>query len=205
MASASSGSARRRRAGRTAWLVVAAVLAVACNGGEEPVVIDWDLSSSHTAGEVDPGEDPASEDYNFEPVASVRLALPGGEVFEAGEGDVHDVTVARAGEVVEEILVDYAPRSAEEAHELAVALAGEWGTPREQLDGWLADARAARDGGDEADAGPVTSAANALNAPGAAFYPAVEIRYSLDPDNPWIVSFGLSWPPEGDAAPSRPS
>lgn len=154
------------------------------------MTIDWDLASSHTITDVgfDRAED--VDHWQIEPVESVRIALPGGKVFEAD--DVHDLRLDRTGDVVNEINVVLEERTAEEAHERAAAINDSLEIGGGNLDEWLADVLEARAEGDESSAGPATSALTSQNSEGP-FFPSVEIQYSFDGDTPWLVFFTMFW------------
>lgn len=177
-----------------AWLAAAvACLTVACTP-EEPAVIDWDLSDSHTAEDVGwPNELSMTE---FSPVASVRIRLPGDRMFQAGD-EVHDVTLEREGDLVTLVQVDFEPQTAEDAYERAVILAEEWGLRRAGLDKWFRQRMAGRAAGHE----DVTSTSLATAPAGQRLGPegpsvSAEIRYSFNDERPSLVSLQFFWNPD---------
>lgn len=183
-------------AGRTraAFALVVLTSTLACGGGGgDPVTIDWDLSASHTKQDIGEEPDPDTNHYGIRSVESIRVALPGDRVFEAG--DVQDIRIDAPDDEVETISVVLNPRTAEEAHERAVALAEKWDLSRDNLDDWLAEIRSGREeGGREADVGSALAVDGGIDP--VPFAPSVEIRYSFDDDKPWVVSFEMFWDSE---------
>lgn len=168
-----------------------AVLATACNGDGEARVIDWDLSSSHTAADV--GWAGGLDTREISPVSSLRISLPEGRVLRAGD-EVHDVTLERDGDLVRLIMVDFEKSTTEDAYRRAVRLAEEWGLRRDKLDEWVAKRRAQRAQGEE----DLSLRGGATAPPGTTIGPggpavSVEIRYSFDDAKPSIVSLELVW------------
>jgi len=86
--------------------------------------------------------------HEIQPVSSVRIVLPEGRVFEAGN-EVHDVNLFREGNEVRDIEIDYEPATTEDAYRRAISLATEWGLRRARLDEWIAERRAQRARGEE--------------------------------------------------------
>jgi hypothetical protein len=123
----------------TPLLMCVMLLPAACGGAEsessEGTMIDWDLTRSHTIEDVD-WPKPDLTAVELSPVSSVSVRLPEGKRF-SGDGElVHDVTMDRRDQLVRNIQIDSHPRTREDAHELAVEWAGEWGLSREPLDRW---------------------------------------------------------------------
>jgi hypothetical protein len=175
---------------RTIALVACLVLSLTACGGSnsdaepgDPAVIDWDLSRSHTVGNVD-WPKPDLSAVEISPVDEVRIELPEGRSFESDGEVVHDITLDRRGRIVRNVQIDSHPRSAADAHKLAVRWAGEWGLSREPLDRWRENGKtpaitSAPAGKRIGDAGPV---------------PTVEIRNSFEDERPALVSLSFYWP-----------
>ncbi len=174
---------------RTTAFVAGLLLALAGCGGSEPAsdegtVIDWDLSRSHTVGDVD-WPKPDLSALEIAPVDEVRIELPEGRSFESDGEVVHDITLDRRDRIVRNVQIDSHPRSATDAHELAVRWADKWGLSREPLDSW-------RDGATKTPV--ITSARRAQRLGDAGPLPAVEIRNSFDDERPALVSLSFYWP-----------
>ena len=184
--------ARRARSGLAALAAALAAVLAACGGQGKPKVIDWDLSSSHTAADVGWPHD--LELYFLEPVSSVRIALPEGRVFRGGD-DVLAVKLSREGDEVRDIQIDYEPATTEDAYRRAISLATEWGLERDKLDEWIAERRAQRARGEEN-----TSSRGLASAPGTATigpdgpFVVIATRYSFDDSKPVIVALAFYWP-----------
>jgi hypothetical protein len=175
---------------RLSVLAACALLALTGCGGSEPAsgedqpMIDWDLSRSHTIDDVD-WPKPDLSAVEISPVESVRIELPEGRSF-ASDGDVvHDVTLDRRDRVVRNVQIDSHPRSAADAHDLAVRWAEEWDLSREPLDRW-------RDGGTKTPV--ITSARREERIGESGPVPALEIRNSFVDDRPALVSLQFYWP-----------
>jgi hypothetical protein len=170
-------------------LVLCLALALAgCGGSDEGsgdgTMIDWDLSSSHTVDDVD-WPKPDLSAVEISPVDSVSIRLPEGKSF-ASDGDVvHDLTLDRRGKVVRGLQIDSHPRSAEDAHKLAVSWASEWGLSREPLDRW-------RDGDTKTPV--ITSSRREARIGDDGPLPTVEIRNSFVDERPALVSLEFFWP-----------
>lgn len=187
----------RRKGGRTPGRLALVLLVSfpACGGGGDPVTLNWDLSASHTKEDIGEEPDPETNHYGIRSVESIRVALPGDRIFEAD--DVQDIRISAEGDDVEEIGVVLHPRTAEDAHARAVALAGQWDLRREGLDEWLQQVRSVREQDEDQDEASVGQALATDKVPGvAAFAPSVEIRYSFDDEKPWVVAFNMYWDPE---------
>ena len=175
---------------RLSMLAACLLLALTGCGGSDTAsgdggdMIDWDLSSSHTVDDVD-WPKPDLSAVEISPVESVRIELPEGRAFVAGEGVVHDVTLDRRDRVVRNVQIDSHPRSEEDAHELAVRWAEEWGLSREPLDRW-------RDG--ETKTPVITSARREERIGESGPVPALEIRNSFVDERPALVSLQFYWP-----------
>jgi hypothetical protein len=174
---------------RTTAFVAGLLLALAGCGGSEPAsgegtVIDWNLSRSHTVGDVD-WPKPDLSALEISPVDEVRIELPEGRSFESDGEVVHDITLDRRDRIVRNVQIDSHPRSAADAHELAVRWADRWGLSREPLDSW-------RDGATKTPV--ITSARRAQRIGDAGPLPAVEIRNSFDDERPALVSLSFYWP-----------
>ena len=184
--------ARCARAGLAAVAATLVIVMAPCGGEGKPKVIDWDLSSSHTAADVGWPND--LDAHEIQPVSSVRIVLPEGRVFEAGD-EVHDVNLLREGDEVRDIQIDYEPATTEEAYRRAISLATEWGLERDKLDEWIAERRAQRAGGEEntSSRGLASAPRTVTIGPDGPFV-VIETRYSFDDSKPVIVSLGLIWP-----------
>jgi hypothetical protein len=174
---------------RTSALVACLLLALTGCGGSEQAegdeaVIDWDLSRSHTVGDVD-WPKPDLSAVEISPVDEVRIELPEERSFKSDGEGVHDITLDRRDRVVRNVQIDSHPRSAADAHELAARWADEWGLSREPLDSW-------RDGATKTPV--ITSARPAERIGDGGPVPAVEIRNSFDDDSPALVSLSFYWP-----------
>ncbi|MGH9022801.1 MAG: hypothetical protein ACRDV9_06845 [Acidimicrobiia bacterium] len=162
------------------------------------MTIEWDLSSSHTRRDIGSDQSVDSNHDQMNAVASARITLPDGKVFEAD--DVQDIRIDFEGDDVETIEVVLNPRRAEEAHRRASALAEQWDLSRRGLDEWLEMIRTARSAGErEADVGQAL-ATDSSDVNGI-FHPSVEIRSSFDDDKPSVVAFVMYWVPERDRFP----
>jgi hypothetical protein len=174
---------------RTSALVACLLLALTGCGGSESAsgdesMIDWDLARSHTVSDVD-WPKPDLSAVEISPVDEVRIELPGGRSFEAGGDVVHDITLDRRDRIVRNVQIDSHPRSAADAHELAVRWAEDWGLSREPLDRW-------RDGATKTPA--ITSARRTDRIGDTGPLPTVEIRNSFQDDRPALVSLQFYWP-----------
>jgi hypothetical protein len=180
------------------------VVLAACGGEEEqPVRIDWNLSREHTLDQVDWPEDRLDRvEAQIEPVASVRMELPGDEVFEMGE-EAHDVILYRrnsvsrplpgaAGRVIEKIEVYTEPLTVDDAYRQAAGYVEQFGLPRAPLDDW----RERRRQGVEQATDRTTLADDSLSLGPDGPYPLVELNYSSDDERPWVVSGVFYWPPD---------
>jgi hypothetical protein len=147
-------------------------------------MIDWDLSRSHGVEDVDWPKQELSA-VEISPVGPVRIQLPGGRSFVADDDVVRDVTLDRRDRVVRGVQIDSEPRSAADAHELAVRWAEEWGLSREPLDRW-------RDGGTKTPV--ITSARREERIGESGPVPSVEIRKSFRDELPALVSLQFYWP-----------
>ena len=175
---------------RPASVLVACLLLAltGCGGSEsaegDEAMIDWDLSHSHTMDDVD-WPKPDLSAVEISPVEQVRIALPEGRAFESGGDVVHDITLDRRDRIVRNVQIDSHPRSAADAHELAVRWAEEWDLSREPLDRW-------RDGAAKTPA--ITSGRPVERIGAGGPVPAVEIRSSFQDDKPALVSLQFYWP-----------
>jgi hypothetical protein len=175
--------------GRIGALVGLVALAlVGCGGSDsaagDDTMIDWDLSRSHTVDDVG-WPKPDLSAVEISPVGSVRIRLPEGKSFASDGEVVHDLTLDRRDRTVRGVQIDSHPRSEEDAHELAVRWAGEWGLSREPLDRW-------RDG--ETKTPVITSSRREARIGAEGPLPAVEIRKSFDDERPALVSLEFYWP-----------
>jgi hypothetical protein len=152
--------------------------------GDEDAMIDWDLSQSHTTDDVD-WPKPDLSAVEISPVEDVRIGLPDDRSFESDGDTVHDITLDRRGETVRNVQIDSHPRSPEDAHELAVRWADEWGLSREPLDRW-------RDGASKTPA--ITSGRPNEPVGDGGPVPTVEIRNSFEDERPALVSLQFYWP-----------
>ena len=174
---------------RTSALAACLLLALTGCGGSESAegdeaMIDWDLSQSHTMDDVDwPKADLSAVEIS--PVEQVRIALPEGRAFESDGDVVHDITLDRRDRTVRNVQIDSHPRSAADAHELAVRWAEEWDLSRVPLDRW-------RDG--DAKTPAITSGRPGERIGDDGPVPVVEIRNSFQDDNPALVSLQFYWP-----------
>jgi hypothetical protein len=177
---------------RLAVLLLATGLALSGCGGDdesggEMKRIDWDLSKSHTTADVD-WPNPDLEATEISPVGSVRIRMPGGQAFSAGDGVVHDVTLERRGDEVITVQIDSHPRTHADAYDLAVEWAKPWGVPTKPLDDWRR--------GVDSDGDPTVEAI-APDAPVGGPdgpEPTVQIRKSFDDERPSLVSLQFLWP-----------
>ena len=174
---------------RIGTLAACLLLALTGCGGSEPAsgddaMIDWDLSRSHTVEDVD-WPKPDLSAVEISPVGEVRIELPEGRAFAAGRDVVHDITLDRRDHVVRNLQIDSNPRSASDAHELAVRWAEDWGLSREPLDRW-------RDG--ETKTPVITSARVEERIGDSGPVPALEIRNSFVDERPALVSLQFYWP-----------
>ena len=174
---------------RTSALVACLLLALTGCGSDsaaddDEAMIDWDLSQSHTMDDVD-WPKPDLSAVEISPVGEVRIALPEGRSFESDGDTVHDITLDRRGDPVRNVQIDSHPRSAADAHELAVKWAEEWGLSREPLDRW-------RDGATKTPA--ITSGRPVERIGEDGPVPIVEIRNSFQDESPALVSLQFYWP-----------
>jgi hypothetical protein len=174
---------------RTSTLAACLLLALTGCGGSDTAegdeaMIDWDLSQSHTMDDVD-WPKPDLSAVEISPVEQVRIELPEGRSFESDGDTVHDITLDRRGRTVRNVQIDSHPRSAADAHELAVQWAEEWDLSREPLDRW-------RDGATKTPA--ITSGRPVESIGDDGPIPIVEIRNSFQDENPALVSLQFYWP-----------
>jgi hypothetical protein len=174
---------------RTSTLVACLLLALSGCGGSESAegdeaMIDWDLSQSHTMDDVD-WPKPDLSAVEISPVEQVRIELPEGRSFESDGDVVHDITLDRRDRIVRNVQIDSHPRSAADAHELAVRWAEEWDLSRVPLDRW-------RDG--DAKTPAITSGRPVERIGDAGPVPVVEIRNSFQDEAPALVSLQFYWP-----------
>lgn len=158
--------------------------------------MDWDLSNTHRPSDI--GWDGDNEAGSFDSVSSLRITLPEGRVFEAGD-DVREVIFSRDGDELDDLQVTFEEQTAEEAYERASQLVRDWGLDGENIDKWFAEARGKA--GDEASEVDDSGAfATVFGPPGAGQLGpggpevTVEVRYSFDDDRPWVVAYDLGWP-----------
>jgi hypothetical protein len=201
--------ARRREPGQFVLCLFAVLLLAVCSEGT-PNVIDWDFSESHRPADAgwdlseEERDDPDLDATQIESVTSVRIRLPGGRVFEAGD-EVRDIILGREGDLLDELQITFQEQTAEPAYERATALVREWGLDGRNIDEWFAEAKGKT--GDEAADIDVSGAFAEVLGPGPEAgrigpdgpFVSVEIRYSFDDDRPWLVGYELLWPrPEGE-------
>jgi hypothetical protein len=174
---------------RSSALVACLLLALTGCGGSESAegdeaMIDWDLSQSHTMDDVD-WPKPDLSAVEISPVEQVRIELPEGRSFESDGDVVHDITLDRRDRIVRNVQIDSHPRSAADAHELAVRWAEEWELSRVPLDRW-------RDG--DAKTPAITSGRPVERIGEGGPVPVVEIRNSFQDEAPALVSLQFYWP-----------
>jgi hypothetical protein len=175
--------AARALAGAAALLAVAVLSGC---GGDEERMIDWDFSE----GRAVPEEDLAKPDLSaneITPVESVRIRLPGGKLFEAGD-EINRVAVDRdLGDRDRLALVQVMtqPETAEDAYEHAVRWAEQFDLPLEPLEAW-------QQRGDPT-AAALSADPEATLGPGGPV-PAVKLLNSFNDDRPTIAALELAWP-----------
>lgn len=164
--------------------------------------IDWDLSGAHTLDQVTwQKENLDISSTSLEPVESVRIGLPGGEVLRMRDRVKRIILYRPSGgkplpgsesEILEQVEVYSEPMSVEDAYRRALAYADQFDLPRAPLKGW----RKRRD----QNVDPVTDRTGTtvldrrLGGKGGPI-PYVELNYSSNDDRPWIPSVQLYWPP----------
>jgi hypothetical protein len=174
--------AARALAGAAALLAAAAI--TGC-GGDEERVIDWDFSEGRAVPEEDLDKPDLSAN-EITPVESVRIRLPGGKIFEAGD-EVNRVAVDRDlsdRDRLALVQVMSQPETAEAAYELAVRWAEQFDLPLEPLEAWK------RDGDGTARA--LSADPDATLGPEGPV-PAVKLLYSFEDDRPTIAALELAW------------
>jgi hypothetical protein len=174
---------------RASALAACLLLALTGCGGSDSAegdeaMIDWDLTRSHNVGDVD-WPKPDQSAVEISPVDQVRIELPEGRSFQSDGEVVHDITLDRRDRIVRNVQIDSHPRSAADAHELAVQWADDWGLSREPLDSW-------RDGATKTPV--ITSARRAERIGDRGPVPTVEIRNSFEDERPALVSLQFYWP-----------
>jgi hypothetical protein len=147
-------------------------------------MIDWNLSRSHTVDDVE-WPKPELRAVEISPVDAVRIRLPEGRSFASDGEVVHDITLDRRDRIVQGVQIDSHPRSAADAHELAVDWAGDWGLSREPLDRW-------REGDTKTPV--ITSVPREKRLGEDGPLPTVEIRRSFVDERPALVSLQFYWP-----------
>lgn len=164
--------------------------------------IDWDLSDRHTFTEV--GQTQESFDQSsisVEPIESVRIRLPDGQVFRMSDGMRRVILYRRSGPVdppaaeegvVEQVEIYSDPLSVEDAYRRALAYAEQFDLPRAPLDAWRE--RRERSVDPATDRTGTTVPDRPLGGKGGPI-PYVELNYSTNDDRPWIPSVQLYWPP----------
>jgi len=177
-------------------LALGTVLMTSCRG-QEPARVDWDLSTGHTVADVDfPRPDLTSTEVA--PIESARIRLPGGRVFTGGE-ELERIFLTREGNQITEMLINTKPMTTDEAYQLAVRRAGEWGLPREPLDKWHSERLAQRQRGEENLDSTVQSSRSGANVGEGGPVPSLEILASFVDDKPSIVSVSFFWDADREA------
>ncbi len=173
----------------SAWLLAIATLFSTGCGGDVPERIEWDLSESHQAADVDFEPNGDVDGTVLEGVESVRIELPEGRVFEA-DSDIHDVTLGTEGDSLVLVAVEFQPESVDDAYERAQSLAGLWDMPTENLEQWY---RKASRSDDDLTTTGLTHSGDFLGGPDGP-QPTVEVRPFTEAA-PALVSFQLHWNP----------
>jgi len=190
-----------------AAIVAAGCLVVAgCGQEERGMNIDWDLSSAHTRAEVEwPEKYRDAYTTQLEPVESVRIRLPAGEVVRMPDRASDIILYRRAqgpeplpgpeGEILEKLEVYSEPMDVEDAYRRALAYADQFDRSRAPIDAW----RERRERGvDPVTDRTATGSDQPLGGKGGPFL-TVELNYSSNDDRPWIPTVRLYWPPPREA------
>jgi hypothetical protein len=162
---------------------VMALVAAGCGGDRKTAMkLDWDLSSSHTLGDVD-WPDASLSAHEWTPIDSVRIRFSGGRTLNE-KGVVRRVGGEREGDVVSAVLLYSHPLTAGDAYRLALRWCREWHLPPAAIDEWH-------------DAGAKTFLATAYNpreklGPNHP-EPSVKILSSFLDDKPVVVSLRFGW------------
>src|SRR5215467_12895327 len=185
--------------------VLAAIVLAGCGGGgggsgtggggSSQMRIDWNLSQAHDMAAVQWPQNASDLDAaELKPVDSVRIALPGGRVFDAKDG-VKAVFLHREGERVDEITINSAPMTTDQAYKLALAWTKEWNLDSRDIEAWYAKRTEQRKQGDE-DKTSTAQAGNNKEFVGGSGgpNPSVELQYSFMDDKPSIVALDFFWP-----------
>ena len=160
-----------------------------CGGcmNDDPMTVDWDLSSSHTLDDVDwPADQRDSTATAFEDLSGATIELPGGERFEAGE-EVEAILLERDGPNVTLAQINFEKQSLEGARDRARALAEEWDLPIEPLDPWYEEQIEEHGGTD------VTEPVQLIGPKGDGVQISADIRYSFNEAEPARVSLTVFW------------
>lgn len=189
--------------GRRCALVTLLLLAVAvsaCGGGSSPktpsgATIDWDLSQSHTRGDVDwPSRDLDATEVavNGKPV---RIRLPHGIELRLPEGVADRINLLRTGETLESVDVHTVALDKEAAFELARSQARRFSLPLEPLQKWNDQPDATSD----VPTAFTGSRGKPLGGPGGARLD-IEINASFKEDAPYTLNFSIGFPGDGSGA-----
>jgi len=192
----------------TVGLAALACLAVAGCGGEEEAEqramrIDWDLSAEHTLDQVAwPREDLDITTTSVEPLESVRIALPGGQVLRMDDHAKRVILyrpLEGAGPVpqpegtVSNVQVYGEPMTADDAYRRALAYVEQFDLPRPILENWRE--RRKRGVDPVTDRTGIGTADHRQLGGGGGPIPFVEMLYSFNDERPWAVMVQVSWPP----------
>ena len=145
-----------------------------------PVVLDWDLSRSHGAGDV--GWTDLSRSQRFwQGDVHLTLKLPGRVV----EWNGADVRAERDGEQLSALVLRGHPQTLDQAYAEIARRMQELELPRRDLDQWRDDVRSGDFKKDRVFATRRNDLRPALS---------LEVKHTYDDERPWYLAWEIAWP-----------
>ena len=155
-----------------------------------PVVLDWDLSRSHAAGDVG-WTDLARGQRFWQGDVRLTLKLPSRTVaFELA-----DVRADRSGDLLSALVLRGRPLTLDEAYAEVARRVDELELPRRDLDLWRDDMRSGDFRKDRVFATRRNDLRPALS---------LEVKHSYDDERPWYLAWEIAWPTVPPAPPPSP-
>lgn len=191
-------------------VVVAAVMMGGCVGADSsrfPDEVEWDLSESHRAADVDWDNDLSA--FMIQDGVEATVRLPGGHTLHdefLNIGGSRDGLGPQTGDApIETLDFYYEPRTVEDAYALATRLGQEWGVPMSRpsgdgIDRWYEERLANRARGQEerTDRSGAWGQGEPLAEGGP--IPQVTILHSYVDERPITVKLSFYWPPDDEPA-----
>ena len=148
----------------------------------EPLVLEWDLSKSHTITDVGWSSDITGDFYTRHDDILMTLVLPGGKIFK--ERIVAFDVYRRDRETISSIKLQTPNKTADEAYQDAKRLIDYWNLDNKNLDEWYRNRKQEISEIDHR----FESIRNDTN-------PALAVRIlnSFDDEKPWFISFEISF------------